>query len=383
MRYRIPNFFQSFPDRHLSPLSGRHECEFRSQTCPTANALDIDPSAWHKAMEGSPTQTIFQTLPWLQSWWRTFGHPHQNWLLPLIHQGRSVGWAPLWLNEHEHLRTLRFIGSGNADYLDLITDGETQSAVLALLERLTTSASGWDQTILENIPMQSDTWGLLERHAKPFGLFCLCRPVQRCPSLLVDGHEAEVRQMAGKYSLRRPQNRLARLGELRIYDVASVDEGLALLPAFFEQHIRRWQDTSNPSLFLRDKPRIFYAELVRQCLPLGWLLFTVVELNGKPLSFHFGFDYGGVVTWYKPSYDLTWAKYSPGQILVKHLIDYTLAHQRRELDFTIGDEEFKQRFTNTIRSNVEVRLYRRRRDFARAKLRYHTGQIVRQVLYRT
>lgn len=343
--------------------------------------LDIDPCDWQEAMEGSPIRTVFQTLPWLQSWWQSFGQPHQNWLMPLVYQDRPVGWAALWLSNQERLHTLRFIGSGNADYLDLLTAGNSQGAILALLERLAARGSEWDQAVLENIPMQSDTWGLLERYATSFGLFCLSRPVQRCPSLVVAGHEEEVQQMANKYSLRRPRNRLARMGTLRVRDVVDVEEGLALLPVFFEQHIRRWQDTANSSLFLHEKSRSFYTELLRQCMPRGWLLFTVVELDGKPLSFHFGFDYEGIVTWYKPSYDLEWAKYSPGLILVKHLIDYALNHGKRELDFTIGDEEFKQRFTNTVRINMEVRLYRRRRDFTRAKLGYHARQIGKRLLY--
>ncbi|GAB4345552.1 MAG: hypothetical protein Kow006_02900 [Gammaproteobacteria bacterium] len=173
------------------------------------------------------------------------------------------------------------------------------------------------------------------------------------------------------------------MGHLSIRNVTSVDEGLALLPDFFEQHIVRWHNTPNPSLFLREETRTFYTELLRQCLPEGSLLFTVVKLDGKPISFHFGFDYGDVVTWYKPSFDVAWAKYSPGLILVKHLLDYALTHKRSELDFGIGDEKFKQRYTNTVRRNIEIRLYRRRRDFARAKLEFHARQLAKRVLRRS
>ena len=35
-----------------------------------------------------------------------------------------------------------------------------------------------------------------------------------------------------------------------------------------------------------------------------------------------------------------------------------LADERRELDFTIGDEPFKRRFTNEVRKTVNVQVFR-------------------------
>ena len=62
--------------------------------------------------------------------------------------------------------------------------------------------------------------------------------------------------------------------------------------------------------------------------------------------------------YYKPSFDPALAAHSPGLVLVRHLIARALEGGRRELDFTIGDEPFKRRFTNTTRKTVNVQIFR-------------------------
>jgi hypothetical protein len=71
-----------------------------------------------------------------------------------------------------------------------------------------------------------------------------------------------------------------------------------------------------------------------------------------------GFDYDGVITWYKPSFDPEFASRSPGLVLVQHLIRYAVDQGRRELDFTLGGESFKSRFTNSARKTVRIQIFR-------------------------
>ena len=61
--------------------------------------------------------------------------------------------------------------------------------------------------------------------------------------------------------------------------------------------------------------------LARALHARGWLQFSVVEFDGAPIAFHFGFDYGGCVTWYKPSFEVRYAEHSPGLLLTRQLIE--------------------------------------------------------------
>jgi CelD/BcsL family acetyltransferase involved in cellulose biosynthesis len=179
-----------------------------------------------------------------------------------------------------------------------------------------------------------------------------------CPTLLIEGHEHEALRILNKSSLRRRQNGLARSGALTVRHLKRADEIEPLLDCFFDQHVRRWAPTSSPSLFVDPRNREFYRHLTRNLSSSGWLLFTVVEHDGRPIAFHYGFDRHGVVTWYKPSFDPAFASRSPGLALLRHLIEYAVTNRRRELDFSLGDEAFKSRFTNHVRRAARLHVYR-------------------------
>ena len=61
----------------------------------------------------------------------------------------------------------------------------------------------------------------------------------------------------------------------------------------------------------------FYEALAEPLHARGWLQFSVVEFNGAPIAFHFGFDYFDCVTWYKPSFEVRYAEHSPGLLLTR------------------------------------------------------------------
>jgi CelD/BcsL family acetyltransferase involved in cellulose biosynthesis len=178
-----------------------------------------------------------------------------------------------------------------------------------------------------------------------------------CPALELGPDASHARGMLDKYSLRRPLNWFSKRGTVRFRHVTSAEEIARLLPVFFGQHQRRWTSAGGYSVFSERRQRLFYETLARALLPRGWLQFSVVEFNDEPIAFHFGFDYGGTITWYKPTFDTRYASHSPGLLLTRRLIEDGLERGRKELDFTIGDEAFKERFANRHRSNEYFGVY--------------------------
>jgi CelD/BcsL family acetyltransferase involved in cellulose biosynthesis len=146
-------------------------------------------------------------------------------------------------------------------------------------------------------------------------------------------------------------------GDVRFRHLSSEGEIQSMLPVFFEQHVRRYRAAGRASLFETPKQQAFYWALAAALHSADWLLFSVVEFNGQPIAFHFGFDYFGSIIWYKPSFDVKYAEHSPGLLLTRKLIEDGLARSRREMDFTIGDEPFKDRFANMSRFNVTVSMH--------------------------
>ena len=124
-----------------------------------------------------------------------------------------------------------------------------------------------------------------------------------------------------------------------------------------------WAQSGSPSQFLDPAQQVFYRELVRGAFRHGWLRFDVVLFNGAPLAFHFGFEYQRRFIWYKPTFDVQFASRSPGEVLIKFLLDDAIRKGLEEFDFAVGSEAFKYRFANRIRTNVRLIAFRSIGDY--------------------
>jgi CelD/BcsL family acetyltransferase involved in cellulose biosynthesis len=91
---------------------------------------------------------------------------------------------------------------------------------------------------------------------------------------------------------------------------------------------------------------------------------------------HFGFEYGGRITWYKPAFDVAYADYSPGEVLMKYLLEYALQRKVAELDFTIGAEPYKYRYANHTGANYAVRVFRQEHAFHLTRLVLNARRLV-------
>jgi CelD/BcsL family acetyltransferase involved in cellulose biosynthesis len=332
--------------------------ELKVELVSDRSALPLTPDAWNSLVARNETNTVFQTYEWFDAWWRTFGEAHQLFFL-FVREGDAIlGFAALVLTRGAvGWRELRFAGHGNADYQDFVLPREKPRAIAAIAAFLERHWLRWDRLALANIPAQSTTLSLLGSQSRSTGLRLVDEARVTCPTLLLREDAVRARRMIDKYSLRRPLNWFSKHGTLKFRHVDDVGEVLASLPAFFSQHRARWQSVGKPSLFSQPRQTKFYEEVARTLASRGWLQFSVVEFNGAPIAFHFGFDYGGTITWYKPSFDVQWAEHSPGLLLTRELIEDGLDRDRVELDFAAGDEAFKHRFATQRRVNVHSSVY--------------------------
>jgi CelD/BcsL family acetyltransferase involved in cellulose biosynthesis len=298
------------------------------------------------------------TYEFARSWVSAYGRDRQLLFATATDASGVRAVAPLVV-DHTAVRgrVLRFIGDGRADYSDvLVRDGDTDSA-----ERLVTGLLAydqWDIIDLHNIPDRSATPAIVRRCAERAGLPLVFDDDIVCPALVIEGREAEARRIVNKPSLRRRENYFARDGSFAVRHLTRGEDILPMLDRFFTQHIDRWAGTSSPSLFNKAENRDFYRRLTQALAGTSWLLFTSVERQGQPIALHYGFDYNGVITWYKPSFDPAVSAHSPGLAMLRQILDYAITLQRREVDFTWGDEPFKARFSNHSRRTNRLQVFR-------------------------
>ncbi len=320
--------------------------------------------AWISLLNRSPGCSVFQSFPWHVCWWRAFGAPHELFVILGYSGSRLVGIAPMMITRErgpvgQVRRNVHFIGSTNhaSDYCDFITDPDVPEALDALLEEICASSNSVSRIDLSHFPSHSPNQARTLEYFKSRGMRTTVEFQADAPVRILGDREGDLKT-ANKSSLKRHSGFFQKSGDLRFHRCASEAEIVGYLERFFEQHRARWARTDPPSQFFDPAQQAFYRELVRGLFPYGWLRFDVVLFNGAPLAFHFGFEYRRRFIWYKPTYDIQFASRSPGEVLIKFLLEDAIERKLEEFDFTVGSEPFKYRFANRVRSNNRLIVFR-------------------------
>ena len=293
---------------------------------------------WSDLLHRGDTDVVFLTYGWQRAWWDVYGRGR---LLLLIVEtdGQPIVLAPMFSDAG----MVFFVGSGGSDYLDFIGDSSDPEVLPALLDAARAAAPGFVGFRFYHVPDASRTGARLRDAAERLGLACFDEGTLPAPVLDLR-NQAAAQAAPNKKSLRRHENGMRGRGTLTVHHLRDGEAIRPHLPTFFDQHVARWACTVHPSLFLGHRHRAFYERLTETAGDGGWLRFTRLDLDGRPVAFHFGSCYGGTFLWYKPSFDVELARHSPGEVLLRHLLLAAKDEGAHTFDFGLGDEPFKQRF---------------------------------------
>ena len=178
-----------------------------------------------------------------------------------------------------------------------------------------------------------------------------------CPILSIKDFPEKAKAATEKKSLLRHEGWFNRNGGIEVQHYRNSTDILPHLDTFFEQHITRWSATPHPSLFLDPLQRSFYKKLCEAASESGWLRFTIVYWKQQSIASHFGMHYNRSFLWYKPTFDITLAKHSPGEVLLRQLLLRAIDEDAHYFDFGLGDEAFKDRFASSTQTVTNIGLY--------------------------
>lgn len=308
-------------------------------------------SGWQRWTNQDPQADIFQHWHWIRAFYSAYSGAVSLFAPVVYHGDKLIGVLPLVRKDH----VLEFLGSPESDYNDLISErGNAPWVLQAALEMLLDSDArvGWESMILENLPAYSRIVSSLAK--LPPRLRSHLQPLVRCqsPTILLDENKTAVLDaLMNKDQLKRYDRKLRKLGRVTFRHIETRDEAREHLGHFFRQHINRCAMNGTRSQFLQPDRRKFYEALIQECDLQTHLRFAVLELDGRPVAYHFGLQFNGKFTWYKPAFDVDYWDYSPGDVLLLHLFRYARESDVREFDFSVGNEPFKFRFANHVKQN--------------------------------
>lgn len=317
---------------------------------------------WNTMLEKSHTNTIFLTFEWITNWWKCFGDDKKLFVLLVKEEGTIIGIAPLMITTIKRFgittNKVEFIGMPLSDYSDLIVSEKSAEVLEKIYNYLLENKKEWSFVKLDRIPEKSSTLDLSKEilKSKKLSKFLLS---DKYLSFVFDDtwetYKNEINSKKMKERIRYFTNR----GELLLSrcDNNSV-EAKELLNIFFEQHKERWNKTNIPSMFNEESYKKFFEHLVTSLLKKGQIDLFYLSFNKKPIAFDIDFFYDNRCLAYTSSYDINYAKQSPGKILTNYLLEYCASNNLKEYNFLRGGEKYKLKYVNKTTKNIGISIHK-------------------------
>ncbi|HLK33457.1 MAG TPA: GNAT family N-acetyltransferase [Terriglobales bacterium] len=330
--------------------------EFEYEVITDFKRLEQLAPAWDRLWQSDPAAEIFQCFAWARAWWQAFGDNFKLRVLVLYQAREVVLILPLVLSGS----TLRFLGSPEADYSDILCRHPRRDHLLShALDLLLRCVPEWKECVLEYL--RPDSTLLHAAAALPRKWRCRLQTTitDTCPTILLGERRDQVIDslLAGKH-LRRRVQKLGKAGMVTFRHIENNEEAQRHLTELFRAHQRRCAVLAKTSCFERPEMRSMIRALVAQLDVRREARLGVLELNGRPLAWSLGFQVNGKYAYYQQTFDVDAEEYAPGEVLLHHLLLYARSNVERELDFLRGDEFFKKRFATHVYASRTLYLQR-------------------------
>lgn len=296
---------------------------------------------WGELWERCAAATPFQSPDWLIPWWRAFA-PGRLWCLALRRAGRLALLAPLYVDK---LGTVRILGAGNTDYLDVLVepgvavttiyDHALAGGIVAEFQDLRSASP-----LLRSLPPGTEI-----------------RAGEVCPVVkLPPSAEEWKHRLAG--SMRRNLNRYrkkleAEQGPIHCF-TSNKPDGLEPL---FRLHDQRWRELRGSSgVLAHGKLRSFHREVAAGFARNGWLRLHCVEVGGRVAAIMYAFVSRRRLYLYLSGFDPSLARYGPGNFAIEYAIEAAIREGLTEVDFLRGAEPYKYSWGAVDRRNSVLML---------------------------
>ncbi len=307
---------------------------------------------WTELWRRHPSATPFQSPQWILPWYRHFGSG-EILTIAARQNGALEAIAPLLIlrdddDPSESLGML--LGSGNSDYIDVLTSDDRFAGTL--LSRLASAdCAMWDlQQLRSNSP--------LLRAAPPDGWDDVVEDHDVCLVLPIEGAGQNLENLASTHfrkKLRYYRRSLEREGRVTIETPTpeTVDDFMTTL---FDLHAARWKQRGLPGMLAAEVDQAFHREVARGMLGTGSLCMYLMRVNEKPAAIFYGFAHSGTVYFYLSGYDPALERLSPGTVIVAHAIEEAVRDGAKTFDFLRGAEDYKYAWGAQDRMNKRRRL---------------------------
>jgi CelD/BcsL family acetyltransferase involved in cellulose biosynthesis len=264
-------------------------------------------------------------------------------------EGNPLMLLPWGIERRWGVRILTFLDGGLCDYNTPVVFPDTESwgenEVCLVWRGLQRILPLFDIAILDKMPSQigdlSNPLNLLGTGSFPSS--------GHAATLSGTWPEFESNRLPHRKDSRRLRRRLEERGRPS-FEIATTPEQFdSLLAALIRQKLRHHRETFTVAGFEQPGYRAFVTQTTH-CLPAGMPVhLSALKLDDAIIAVHWGYLVGRRFYYLIASYegDL-FRSFSPGRILLEHLLKWSFDHGVEIFDFGVGDEDYKTEYCDVI-----------------------------------
>jgi len=319
-------------------------------------ALEDYRLAWNGLLQKTRGASFFQTLDWLQCYWRHFGQGQRLRTIVVQSDRKPIGIVPLTVIRERtgvgQMRVLTYPLHAWGWFYGPIS-GDPAATLTAAMQHLAQSRRDWDILDLRWVDADRHDRGRTECALHAGGLPGVKRVWE--PTAVVDTSGSWDNYFAAKTAkqrnnLRRYDKRLAKLGNVqfeRYRPMGSAhgddDPRWDFYDACEEVAQRSWQAGAPDGTTICDEPvREFFRETYALAVKNGMADVALLRVDERPVAFAYNYVADGYAMGIRFGYDAEFAKAGVGNVMYMRMLQDCFERGDRMFDLGVGSLEIKR-----------------------------------------
>lgn len=322
-------------------------------------------SEWAALVAGLPQADPFLHPAWMQSFANAFASHHEASIITARREAVLCGVLPLMTARSFFCNipapTLRSISGLHSCRFDLVASRLMQEEVAAVMWRQLRATPSWVVIEALDVPFGGGFEEIM-RVASRDGFLVSRWPTRFSPYLSIPELGADpLRNCPYRYRNARARlngslRRLAEVGDVR-FEVAQRPE-VKQIEAFIELEASGWKGKSGGAIAKSPAARTFYLEMARSPSLREMSRLYSLWVGATPVAMELGLVMNRCYYSPKATYNEAFSRFSPGQLLVRHIIQALAAEGVRCYDFLGARARFKSVWAGEVREHAHCYIFR-------------------------
>lgn len=311
---------------------------------------------WRMLLGQTRRGTFFQSLDWLQTYWKHFGADQELRVLVTYHDGKPFGILPMCVRREKtragSVRCLTYPLSDWGSFYGPIGPNPTVVLRRAMMH-LRSRPRDWDLLDPRWIDNDGIDHGRTEQAMRAAGFHPVRQLWAESPEIdLTQGWTSywDSRDTKWRKNVRRSERRLAEVGtveyvrcrpEGRLF--GDDDPRWELYDECVEIAARSWQGSSDSGTTLsHESVRGFLRDAHAAAAAAGALDMSLLRVDGRPVAFVYNYHCDGRLFGLRMGYDPEFSRFSPGSILLRRIIENSCLRGDESWDMGCGYADVKR-----------------------------------------